>query len=502
MAPRHFFISTILAVVVTIAMAKIPINKHLKVVTIETEPWMMIDPNKTGLAAYSGYMADYVRRLSDITGFSYEFYPAPDGRYGSKNETTGEYDGMIGEVIKKNAHFAAGPISITSHREIGVNFVQPFVHTGNTILIRKPSKAEVGASRLTGFTVLQPFSTGLWLISIAAFFLTALFLWLLNNYDPYEYGVRATLGHATEREAETFGIQGSLWYAFTTLQWQGFERSPHSVAAKVLSGFWFVYVTLTLLTYTGSLVNCLSIIGAAPPPQRHHIINSIEELFSQNPLKVDFGWLKGGATDSYFQNKRGPMYDVVRAYIDQTNNTVATVEEGLKRVREENYAFIVELSFAKTYINQKPCNLITVGDTFSKRGYGIPIGHEISDEILEPFHQATLEMNQNGEFDALERKWFVDRGDCWSENANAEGMLKPAETTWFTQGKGAQGVIPITIPMFWGPLTILCCGMVIAAAAFIGEVLYYKYKGRYDTRGGPRDQLNDNLTENDDNDKI
>ncbi|CAH1786110.1 unnamed protein product [Owenia fusiformis] len=410
MAPRHFFISTILAVVVTIAMAKIPINKHLKVVTIETEPWMMIDPNKTGLAAYSGYMADYVRRLSDITGFSYEFYPAPDGRYGSKNETTGEYDGMIGEVIKKNAHFAAGPISITSHREIGVNFVQPFVHTGNTILIRKPSKAEVGASRLTGFTVLQPFSTGLWLISIAAFFLTALFLWLLNNYDPYEYGVRATLGHATEREAETFGIQGSLWYAFTTLQWQGFERSPHSVAAKVLSGFWFVYVTLTLLTYTGSLVNCLSIIGAAPPPQRHHIINSIEELFSQNPLKVDFGWLKG--------------------------------------------------------------------DTFSKRGYGIPIGHEISDEILEPFHQATLEMNQNGEFDALERKWFVDRGDCWSENANAEGMLKPAETTWFTQGKGAQGVIPITIPMFWGPLTILCCGMVIAAAAFIGEVLYYKYKGR------------------------
>ena len=173
-------------------------------------------------------------------------------------------------------------------------------------------------------------------------------MFAINQLDPYEWSGRYNLGRATEHHAETFNLSGSLWFAFTTLQWQGFkllsahvvqfrsiklflgvcekksstslhtfitrnlqinfiskkimetlrnflvlaslnllkvflwnpsaccsgefaylskmvnhylssgyERAPRSVAGRILSVFWFTFITITLLTYTASLVNWL-----------------------------------------------------------------------------------------------------------------------------------------------------------------------------------------------------------------------------------------------------
>ncbi|CAH1786108.1 unnamed protein product [Owenia fusiformis] len=481
-------IQFLMAAVVTIATSKIQTNKTLKILTIENEPWMMIDPNKTGLAAYSGYMADYVRKLSDKTGFSYEFYSS-----GLADVIPGKHDGLLNEMVTMGADVVAAPILITPETSKAAYFIHPLQQTGITILIRRPSKTEVAAAQLAGFSVLKPFSTGLWLITIAAFLLTTLLLWICNHYNPYEYGTMAVRGRIDRREAEAFTFQGSLWFVFTTLQWQGFERSPHSIAAKILSSFWFVFVTLTLVTYIGSLVNCLSISATAPPPQRHHIINSIEDLFSQDPVLVNFGWIRDSSTDAYFKKRHGMMYHLMIAYIDkQEKNIVNSLEEGIAKVRNESYALLVEKLLVKSYINQKPCDLISVGEPLHTRGYGIAVGKNISEDILEPFHQATLEMQEQGDLDDLERIWW---GDCYRENT----VESPTPATWLTKGKDDSGIIPITVPMFAAPLIILLCGICITAFAFLGDVLHYKYYGRYATRGGaiggPVDEMNDNLTE-------
>ena len=48
-----------------------------------------------------------------------------------------------------------------------------------------------------------------------------LFLWLMNRYNPYEYGERKRRNLASEEEASLFNITGSFWFMFTILQWQG-----------------------------------------------------------------------------------------------------------------------------------------------------------------------------------------------------------------------------------------------------------------------------------------
>ena len=37
----------------------------------------------------------------------------------------------------------------------------------------------------------------------------------------------------------------------------GYDRAPRSLASKTLGCFWMVFVTITLVTYTGSLFNIL-----------------------------------------------------------------------------------------------------------------------------------------------------------------------------------------------------------------------------------------------------
>jgi hypothetical protein len=48
-----------------------------------------------------------------------------------------------------------------------------------------------------------------------------LFLWLMNRYNPYEYGERRRRKLASDEEASLFSVSGSFWYTFTILQWQG-----------------------------------------------------------------------------------------------------------------------------------------------------------------------------------------------------------------------------------------------------------------------------------------
>jgi len=46
-------------------------------------------------------------------------------------------------------------------------------------------------------------------------------LWLMNIYNPHEYGCRFKLGLADKAQSELFNVGGAFWFVFSTLQRQG-----------------------------------------------------------------------------------------------------------------------------------------------------------------------------------------------------------------------------------------------------------------------------------------
>ena len=53
----------------------------------------------TGNDRYEGFVFDIIDEISKMLGFHYIFKLVDDGRYGNRNQETGEWNGMIQELI-------------------------------------------------------------------------------------------------------------------------------------------------------------------------------------------------------------------------------------------------------------------------------------------------------------------------------------------------------------------------------------------------------------------
>ena len=79
---------------------------------------------------YEGYVIDFMKALSEEVKFKYKFHLVGDGKYGSLNKDTGEWNGMIKELLDHKADVAVVDLSMTSQRQSAVDFTMPYMNTG------------------------------------------------------------------------------------------------------------------------------------------------------------------------------------------------------------------------------------------------------------------------------------------------------------------------------------------------------------------------------------
>lgn len=64
---------------------------------------------------FEGYCIDLLRELSIILGFTYEVRLVEDGKYGAQEETTGQWNGMVRELIDHVSQLAPPPGHVVQH---------------------------------------------------------------------------------------------------------------------------------------------------------------------------------------------------------------------------------------------------------------------------------------------------------------------------------------------------------------------------------------------------
>ena len=63
---------------------------------------MMLKPDheqREGNDRFEGFLVDLMYGIADRLKFDFTLYESPDGNYGSRNAETGEWNGMIKELI-------------------------------------------------------------------------------------------------------------------------------------------------------------------------------------------------------------------------------------------------------------------------------------------------------------------------------------------------------------------------------------------------------------------
>ncbi|XP_022827830.1 glutamate receptor ionotropic, kainate 2 isoform X6 [Spodoptera litura] len=386
-------------------------NKTLIVTTILSSPYCMrreASEKLTGNAQFEGYAIDLIHEISKILGFNYTFKLAPDGRYGSYNRETKEWDGMIRELLEQRADLAIADLTITYDREQVVDFTMPFMNLGISVLYRKPIKQPPNL-----FSFLSPLSLDVWIYMATAYLGVSVLLFILARFTPYEW--HPTHTPDGEKMENIFSLANCLWFAIGSLMQQSCDFLPKAVSTRMVAGMWWFFTLIMISSYTANLAAFLTVERMDSP------IESAEDLAKQT--KIKYGALKGGSTAAFFRDSNFSTYQRMWSFMESARPSVFATsnKEGEERVVRGKgaYAYLME-STTIEYVVERNCDLTQVGGMLDSKGYGIAMPP--NSPYRTAISGAVLKLQEEGKLHILKTKWWKEKrggGSCRDETSKS-----------------------------------------------------------------------------------
>ncbi|NXQ24846.1 GRIK4 protein, partial [Alaudala cheleensis] len=293
------------------------------------------------------------------------------------------------------------------------------------------------------FSFLDPFSPGVWLFMLLAYLAVSCVLFLVARLTPYEwYSPHPCSQGRCNLLVNQYSLGNSLWFPVGGFMQQGSTIAPQALSTRCVSGVWWAFTLIIISSYTANLAAFLTVQRMDVP------IESVDDLADQTT--IEYGTIHGGSTMTFFQNSRYQTYQRMWNYMysKQPSVFVKSTEEGIARVLNSNYAFLLE-STMNEYYRQRNCNLTQVGGLLDTKGYGIgmPVGSVFRDE----FDLAILQLQENNRLEILKRKWW-------------EGGKCPKEEDHRAKGLGMENI--------GGIFVVLICGLIVAIFMAMLEFLW------------------------------
>ncbi|XP_006612268.1 glutamate receptor ionotropic, kainate 2-like isoform X4 [Apis dorsata] len=428
-------------------------NVTLLVITILEQPYVMVKNrgNFSGNARYEGFCIDLLKEIAHMVGFGYRIELVPDGKYGVYNYETGEWNGIVRQLMDKKADLAVGSMTINYARESVIDFTKPFMNLGISILFKVPTSHP---ARL--FSFMNPLAIQIWLYVLAAYVLVSVMMFVVARISPYEWNNPHPCHAGSEMVENQFSLANSFWFTIGTLMQQGSDLNPKATSTRIVGGIWWFFTLIIISSYTANLAAFLTVERMITP------IENAEDLASQTDIA--YGTLDSGSTMTFFRDSMIETYKKMWRFMENKKPSVfvPTYEEGIQRVLQGDYAFLME-STMLDYIVQRDCNLTQIGGLLDSKGYGIatPMGSPWRDKIS----LAILELQEKGEIQMLYDKWWKSPGDtCMRTEKGKESKANS-----------------LGVDNIGGVFVVLLCGLAFAVVIAIFEFCY-------NTRRSPPEQ--------------
>ncbi|XP_060534692.1 glutamate receptor ionotropic, kainate 2-like isoform X3 [Cylas formicarius] len=419
-------------------------NVTLVVTTILEQPYVLLKPNPIlqGNDRYEGFCIDLLKELAAMVGFEYRIELVPDSKYGAIDLETGEWNGIVRQLMDKKADLAVGSMTINYARESVIDFTKPFMNLGISILFKVPSSPE---TRL--FSFMNPLATDIWMYVFSAYVLVSITMFVVARFSPHEWHNPHPCDIDNELLNNQFSLANSFWFTIGTLMQQGSDLNPKATSTRIVGGIWWFFTLIIISSYTANLAAFLTVERMITP------IENAEDLASQT--EIPYGTLESGSTMTFFRDSMIETYKKMWRFMENRKPSVfvPTYEEGIKKVLEGNYAFLME-STMLDYVVQRDCNLTQIGGLLDSKGYGIatPMGSPWRDKIS----LAILELQEKGEIQMLYDKWWKNTGETCTRND--KGKESKANS--------------LGVDNIGGVFVVLLCGLAFAVVVAILEFCY------------------------------
>lgn len=415
-------------------------NKTLRVVTVLSKPFIMFaNPEVTGATSgrdnFVGYCKDLADHIFYHLNLNYEIHLVKDGKFGTIDPATGEWNGMVGEVLRDEADLIIAPLTMNTIRAKFIDFSEPFMNFGLALIIRKPGKTKPGM-----FSFLSPLTNAVWLRMVGATVAVSLGLRLIAAISPKE---------RTPANPELgFNLGNCIWFSVASFVHQGIDIFPISPGARVFASIWRYVCLVVMAYYTANLAAALSVERLISP------IDSIKDFAEREDLPIQIGTLDSGATKDFFAHAEDSLYKTVFKRMERDPSVyVPTLAAGFERVRVKPYAFVAESKMIEYINHRQPCDTMMVGNTFGSKAYavGLPANKPEMRILKEHVTDAILRLRENQELAKLYKEWWIEKGECM-------------------EGGEQQTSEPLALINLSGVFYILIGGMVLAMA--VGVIVF------------------------------
>jgi len=405
-------------------------NVHLKIGSIQSEPFLRTVDGE-GNDGYEGFIKDLLEEISEAQGFSYELQLSVDDKYGVDNG--GEWNGLVGMLQRGEIDMIAADLTVSWSRMSIIDFSKPFLASSLTLLLKDP--AEHSSTFSSWF---NPFSWEVWLLLVAAYFVSSLVLWLAARFSPSE----------NTSASSRLVLKDSFWYLIAC--W--FRASPFHPKAwstRLMSCAWWMFYITIIFTYFLHLPPHLATPTTATRPK------TVQQALD---LGVSFGVVRGGSTYQLLKNSHNPLHQALWQSVsdDSTINLIRGYNSGIERVNSENGTFgMVMESTVGDYLTAQDCSLYTVG-SLEDRHYAF--GFAKGSRYRRMFSQGLLKMTETGKLSAAKYKWWPEPSHCPQITASS---LADERTT-------------LTVEHLAPPMIFLLVAILLSIFLSINEMIFSK----------------------------
>ncbi|TRY80468.1 hypothetical protein TCAL_13350 [Tigriopus californicus] len=223
-------------------------------------PWLE-RTNHSDPMGFSGITWEILQRTSDILDFTFTFVQPEDGKWGSIDQS-GEWNGMIGMIQRKEIDFAIGPFGMNPERARACEFSVPIaldhlIPVTPVLLNKDP------------WVLARPFDFLVWtsLLGLCAVCIGTLVLMTLLLPQGHSVGV------VVEFVVKSLVNEGSVTIRRT------------SKSLSIMSTFWLFGMMVLVHSYSGTLTALLAV------PKAPFLVESMEDLTNQDmfPWKIETG---------------------------------------------------------------------------------------------------------------------------------------------------------------------------------------------------------------------
>ncbi|KAL2494936.1 Glutamate receptor 2.7 [Forsythia ovata] len=296
----------------------------------------------------------------------------------------GNYNELVGNVSSKNFDAAVGDVTILADRSRSVEFTQPFMESGLSMLV--PVKKTQMA-----WIFVKPFTRNMWMVTFAILFYTMFVVWFIEHQSNPEFKGpwKDQLGTA-------------MWFTFSSLFF-AHKEEINSKYTKLVVVVWLFVVLVLSSSYQANLTSMLTVTRLEPSVTRLDWIKN-------NNASV------GCDSDSFIE-------DYLRNVLNLQNiKTISSQDSYPDEFKSGSIsAAFLELSHQKVFLKDHCKDYTVTGPTYSFGGLGFvfqkssPIARDVSEAILTLMECGTIEV--------LKEKWFGSPETCSNSDDDSEAEI-------------------------------------------------------------------------------